>query len=114
MEHEVQLCFIRPGRPVENGYAESFNSRLRDECLNVSWFSSLGDAKRKLAAWRSYYNEKRPRSALDDRAPANSAKLHLQRGTCFVLTTLNKASDTPPQGFARRLKPWLYTKICGP
>jgi putative transposase len=41
MGHGVQLCFIRPGRPVENGFIESFNGRLRDECLNVEWFSSL-------------------------------------------------------------------------
>ncbi len=41
IQHGVQLCFIRPGRPVENGFIESFNGRLRDECLNVEWFSSL-------------------------------------------------------------------------
>jgi len=44
----VQLCFIRPGRPVENGFIESFNGRLRDECLNVEWFASLADARQKL------------------------------------------------------------------
>jgi putative transposase len=44
MQHGVQLCFIRPGRPVENGFIESFNGRLRDECLNVEWFSSLIEA----------------------------------------------------------------------
>ena len=49
MGHGVQLCFIRPGRPVENGFIESFNGRLRDECLNVEWFSSLDDARQKLA-----------------------------------------------------------------
>jgi putative transposase len=75
----VQLCFIRPGRPVENGFAESFNGRLRDECLNVSWFSSLVDADTKLAAWRLHYNELRPHSALDDRTPAAFAKLHGMR-----------------------------------
>jgi putative transposase len=42
MQHEVRLCFMRPGRPVENGYGESFNGRLRDECLNVSWFALAG------------------------------------------------------------------------
>ena len=45
----VQLCFIRPGRPVENGFIESFNGRLRDECLNVEWFTSLEEARRGLA-----------------------------------------------------------------
>jgi putative transposase len=53
IESGVQLCFIRPGRPVENGYIESFNGRLRDECLNVEWFASMDDARRKLAAWRN-------------------------------------------------------------
>ena len=45
MGNDVQLCFIRPGRPVENGFIESFNGRLRDEWLNVEWFVSLDDAR---------------------------------------------------------------------
>ncbi len=49
MEHGVKLIFIRPGRPMENGFIESFNGRLRDECLNVEWFTSLEDARRKPA-----------------------------------------------------------------
>jgi transposase InsO family protein len=49
--HDVQLFFIRPGRPVENGIIESFNGRLRDECLNVEWFVSLADARR---SWPSF------------------------------------------------------------
>jgi hypothetical protein len=49
MSNDVQLCFIRPGRPVENGFIERFNGRLRDECLNVEWFVSLQDARQKLA-----------------------------------------------------------------
>lgn len=104
MEHDVRLCFIRPGRPVENGFAESFNGRLRDECLNVNWFSSLGDAHRKLATWRRHYNEQRPHSALEDRAPASFAKLHVQRGTRFALNTFHKANDNPAQGFATPAK----------
>ena len=70
MAHGVQLCFIRPGRPVENGFIESFNGRLRDECLNVEWFSSLGDAREKLAKFREHYNHQRPHSSLGDQAPA--------------------------------------------
>ena len=46
MANGVQLCFIRPGRPVENGFIESFNGRLRDECLNVEWFSSYDSLRR--------------------------------------------------------------------
>jgi putative transposase len=97
IDNEVRLCFIRPGRPVENGFAESFNGRLRDECLNVSWFSSLANANAKLAAWRAHYNEQRPHSALDDRTPAAFAKLH---GMRFALHTVSKASSNPLQGFA--------------
>jgi len=69
----VHLDFIRPGRPVENGYIESFNGRLRDECLNVEVFFTLADARRKLALWRHDYNHHRPHSALADRTPAEFA-----------------------------------------
>ena len=67
--HGIRLDFIRPGKPVENGYIESFNGRLRDECLNVSLFFSLEDAGEKLEAWRRDYNLARPHSALGDQAP---------------------------------------------
>jgi putative transposase len=76
MSNDVQLCFIRPGRPVENGFIESFNGRLRDECLNVEWFASLDDARAKLTKFRAHYNRERPHSALADRTPAAFAELH--------------------------------------
>lgn len=76
MSNDVQLCFIRPGRPVENGFIESFNGRLRDECLNVEWFVSLQDARQKLAKFREHYNHERPHSALADRTPAAFAELY--------------------------------------
>ena len=69
-EHEVKLDFIRPGKPVENGFIESFNGKLRDECLNTELFFSLSDACRKLSSWRTDYNEQRPHSALGGLAPA--------------------------------------------
>jgi len=69
----VHLDFIRPGKPVENGYIESFNGRLRDECLNVEVFFTLADARRKLHHWRRDYNQHRPHSALADRTPAEFA-----------------------------------------
>jgi putative transposase len=100
LQASVQLCFIRPGRPVENGYIESFNGRLRDECLNVEWFTSLSDAREKLAAWRDHYNHRRPHSALDDRAPASFAALHANRPPRFALSILDKANGKPRQGFA--------------
>ncbi len=84
MTHEVQLCFIRPGRPVENGFIESFNGRLRDECLNVEWFSSLDDARAKLAKFREHYNRERPHSALADRTPAAFAELHQRKASTLL------------------------------
>lgn len=60
----MQLDFIRPGRPVENAYIESFNGRLRDEGLNVHVFFSLADVREKLERWRQDYNQVRPHSAL--------------------------------------------------
>lgn len=68
--HGIQLDFIRPGKPVENGFIESFNGRLRDECLNVEVFFELDDVREKLAHWQQDYNRTRPHSALRDQAPA--------------------------------------------
>jgi putative transposase len=96
----VQLCFIRPGRPVENGFIESFNGRLRDECLNVEWFPTLGQARQKLAEWRDHYNHRRPHSALDDRTPADFAGLHGTRRERSALSESPKTNAKPPQGFA--------------
>jgi len=65
----VELDFTRPGKPADNGHIESFNGRLRDECLNVHQFLSLDHAKRLIEAWRPDYNEHRPHSALGDLTP---------------------------------------------
>ena len=73
-QYGVQLDFIRPGRPVENGYIESFNGRLRDECLNVQVFFTLADVREKLELWRQDYNQVRPHSSLDDHPPAVFAR----------------------------------------
>jgi putative transposase len=66
----VKLDFIRPGRPVENGLIESFNGRLRDECLNLHLFWSIEDARDKLETWREDYNTQRPHGALANLPPA--------------------------------------------
>ncbi|MDL2317441.1 integrase core domain-containing protein [Desulfovibrio sp. OttesenSCG-928-A18] len=63
-EHGVQLEFTRPGKPMDNGHIESFNGRLRDECLNQNAFLSLADARDTLERWRRDYNRQRPHSAL--------------------------------------------------
>jgi putative transposase len=94
--NDVQLCFIRPGRPVENGFIESFNGRLRDECLNVEWFSSLDDARRKLAEFREHYNHQRPHSALADRAPAVFAALQSLRREASPKVGAGEEAHTPP------------------
>jgi putative transposase len=73
-QNGVTLDFSRPGKPTDNAYAESFNGRFRDECLNANWFLSLDDARRKIAAWRWEYNESRPHSALGFRTPAEFAR----------------------------------------
>jgi len=66
---KVALIHIQPGRPMQNGHVESFHGRLRDECLNASWFRTLNDVRCTLAAWREEYNCERPHSSLDYRTP---------------------------------------------
>jgi putative transposase len=73
-ERGIALQFIQPGKPVENCYIESFNGRLRDECLNESWFLNLADAQRTIEAWRVEYNVARPHSGLANRTPAEFAR----------------------------------------
>jgi putative transposase len=73
-EHGVALQFIRPGKPIENAYCESFNGKLRDECLNASWFASLADAQREIERWRREYNDERPHKNLGRRTPAEFTK----------------------------------------
>jgi putative transposase len=69
----VQLDFYRPGKPIDNAFIESFNSRFRQECLNQYWFLSLEDAQSKIKAWWNDYNEVRPQSAIGDIAPPSFA-----------------------------------------
>ena len=69
----IKLNFIRPGKPIENAYAESFNGRLRDECLNTNWFLSLKHARNIIEEWRKDYNEVRPHSSLKGFTPKEYA-----------------------------------------
>ena len=68
--HGVQLEFSRPGKPTDNAFIEAFNSRFRDECLNLHWFDSLEEAQTTIEAWRVDYNTERPHGALGQRTPA--------------------------------------------
>jgi putative transposase len=69
----IKLNFITPGKPVENAYAESFNGRLRDECLNTNWFMNLKQARNIIEDWRRDYNEVRPHSSLKNMTPMEYA-----------------------------------------
>lgn len=73
---KIQLLHIQPGRPMQNGRVESFNGRLRDECLNASWFLTLAEAKQKIEAWREDYNRERPHSSLGYQTPEEFARGH--------------------------------------
>jgi putative transposase len=73
-ERGVQLRLIEPGKPNQNAYIESFNGRLRDECLNEHWFPSLLHARTEIENWRREYNEERPKKALGGLTPAAYAK----------------------------------------
>ncbi len=67
--HKVTMEFSRPGKPTDNAHIESFNGSLRDECLNIHWFSSIEDAKAKIDEWRRHYNVSRPHKALGNLTP---------------------------------------------
>ena len=83
-ERGVELDFSRPGKPTDNAKIESFNGRLRQECLNMHWFLSLDDARSKIEAWRQYYNKTRPHSALQWESPAHFARQALEKATLVV------------------------------
>jgi putative transposase len=74
----ITLAFIRPGKPIENAFVESFNGRFRDECLNEHWFTSLADARQIIEGWRRDYNQTRPHSSLGGLTPAEFTKVHSQ------------------------------------
>jgi putative transposase len=89
----VRLNFIRPGKPVENVYIESFNGRLRDECLNEHWFTSLDHARRAIENWRLDYNRERPHSSLGNLSPEEFIKQQMNKSIAAgtVMVTSNNA-----------------------
>jgi putative transposase len=68
--HGVELDFIQPGKPVQNAFIESFNGRLREECLNANWFETLDEARSEIEAWRLDYNRDRPYGWLGHLSPS--------------------------------------------
>ena len=77
--HGIRHILIQPGRPMQNGYIESFNGKFRDEHLNEGWFQTLHEAREAAAIWRKDYNAVRPHSSLGRIPPAKFAELHRQR-----------------------------------
>jgi len=84
-DFKVGLVHIQPGRPMQNGHVESFHGRLRDECLNATWFRTLNDVRCTLATWREEYNCERPHSSLDYRTPNEFRKILEGRGAMAPL-----------------------------
>jgi putative transposase len=79
LEWKIELRHIQPGKPTQNAHVESFHGRLREECLRVSWFTNLFDARRKVADRKAEYNEQRPHSSLGYRTPAEFARVAITR-----------------------------------
>ena len=73
-ERGLKIDYIRPGKPVDNAFVESFNGRFRDECLNESCFLTLQEAREAIESWREDYNDVRPHSALGGRSPSEYAR----------------------------------------
>ena len=72
-DHKVEHIFIDPGKPMQNGYIESFNGKFRAECLDQHWFRNLSEAKKIIEDWRLEYNHIRPHMSLDNLTPAEYA-----------------------------------------
>jgi putative transposase len=72
-EQGVKLHFLEPGKPVQNAFIESFDGKIPDECLNEHWFTSLGEARETIEAWRRDFNEIRPHTSLGNRTPQEFA-----------------------------------------
>jgi putative transposase len=83
-QRSIQLDFTRPGKPMDNGHIESFNGRLRDECLNVNQFLTIEDAKAKIGAWRLDDNHYRPHSSLGHLTPREFIQSRQEKRTLGV------------------------------
>ena len=86
-QKNINWHYITPGKPTENGFTESLNGKIRDECLNQHWFISLEEAKNIIEQWRIHYNTRRPHSALGYRAPQEFIRLSQQ--DCRARQTLD-------------------------
>lgn len=96
----IRLDFIRPGKPIENCFVESFNGKVRDECLNQHWFIDLADARLKIETWRLDYNQVRPHSSLGGVPPAGYAERAGLQPTAPQSTSAPPVSPSHPGGSA--------------
>jgi putative transposase len=99
-QNKVTLHFIEPGRPMQNGYIESFHGKFREECLNQHWFLTLDDARETIESWRIDYNQVRPHSALGYLTPEEFATGYANVQTAPRFPGLNKGAaqvDLLPQ-----------------
>ncbi|MBL4930195.1 IS3 family transposase [Fuscibacter oryzae] len=100
-ENGVEWHYIDPGKPQQNGYIESFNGSLRDECLNEEIFDSLADARRKLALWRYDYNHVRPHSSLGNKTPSDARRaLEQSEGSAPGALAQPETDHYQPQGLS--------------
>ena len=95
IEWKIDIVHIQPGKPTQNGGMESFNGKLRDECLNVNWFWNLFDARRKISDWKTEYNSRRPHSSLGYLSPDEFAR---QWQASFLSEAKSMAVDQSCQG----------------
>ncbi|MDS0927669.1 integrase core domain-containing protein, partial [Rhodobacter capsulatus] len=99
--NKVEWHYIDPGKPQQNGFIESFNGSLRDECLNEEIFDSLADARRTLALWRYDYNHIRPHSSLGNQTPAEARRaLEQSEGSAPGALAQPETDHYQPQGLS--------------
>jgi len=101
----IALRFIRPGKPIENAYIESFNGKFRDECLNEPWFVSVAEAQQIIEAWRIDYNTVRPHRSLRQQTPAAYAAAACAGpkpgcGTCSAAAQATSEEPTNADGLS--------------
>ena len=103
-EHKVEWHYVAPGKPMQNGYVESLNGRMRDELLNESLFFSLGHARSAISEWAEDYNNFRPHSSLGYQTPADYAGLITATGSNVTQCgsfAFPPVAPTPPFGLSK-------------
>jgi putative transposase len=101
-DHSVHLNFIRPGKPIENAFIESFNGKFRNECLNQHYFKDINDARNRIADWRDIHNHRRPHRGLGKKTPGEFHAMYLNRSAAApsdnALSTFRHYTARPSGG----------------